>query len=325
MACYRTGREQSDRLTIGARMRFQKEATLDLFRTPGNCEWCGKLCRRREPHHLWAKGMGGGSRLDLRINLVALGSSRDFGCDCHTQTHAGRITRADLLAVVARRERCLQDEIEAVVWLLQRTPNGTKPEPLEGGAGVLLERVMAEIERGCDERSRKAGGRRTGRGKPPNGSRRSHAVAYHSDAGQDARGVQEGDDALPDRTLRVTLPLPLRELSPNSRCHWARKAAAKKKYRSWAAAAAWAAKGSWAVRESVRLKIVLYARDRRSKWDRDNLIAAMKAAIDGLADAGIVYDDRGVSLDDPEIVFGDKDARMELVVTCSSTKSTPTA
>jgi hypothetical protein len=40
----------------------------------------------REPHHVFAKGMGGGGRLDIRWNLVALGSSVLLDCRCHRAT-----------------------------------------------------------------------------------------------------------------------------------------------------------------------------------------------------------------------------------------------
>ena len=35
------------------------EALLDEFRTPGPCEWYGKPCQAREPHHLFARSLGG--------------------------------------------------------------------------------------------------------------------------------------------------------------------------------------------------------------------------------------------------------------------------
>ncbi len=47
--------------------------------------------------HLWAKGMGGGGCLDVRINLIAL-------ClNDHGRVHLGKIARPDLLGIVAKR------------------------------------------------------------------------------------------------------------------------------------------------------------------------------------------------------------------------------
>lgn len=105
-------------------MTIDDPRLLSEFRTPGKCEWCGKWCRVREPAHLWAKGMGGGARLDIRINLIALGSTLAFECTCHTDHHAGhRPIREDLLAVVANREKTRQDTIEEAIWSLRRLPN----------------------------------------------------------------------------------------------------------------------------------------------------------------------------------------------------------
>ncbi len=97
-------------------MRIVDETVLDEFRGPGKCEWCGFRCYALHPHHLWARGMGGGGRLDVRINLIGL-------CwVCHSDVHHGDISRQDLLAVVAAREGKLQSEIEEEIWRLRRTP-----------------------------------------------------------------------------------------------------------------------------------------------------------------------------------------------------------
>lgn len=113
-------------------MRIHNEELLDCFRTPGKCEYCGKRCSRREPHHLFCKGIGGGSTLDISINLIALGASVPFPlCLCHHDYHAGHISRFDMLAVVAAREKALQDDIESVVWMLKRLPKKPRQWQLE--------------------------------------------------------------------------------------------------------------------------------------------------------------------------------------------------
>jgi len=99
------------------------EYLLDEFRAPGPCEWCGMLCLRREPHHIFAWGLGGGGRLDIRCNLVALGSSILRECACHQAAHAGLISRLQLLVVVGHRECCLASDIEEEVWRLRRPDN----------------------------------------------------------------------------------------------------------------------------------------------------------------------------------------------------------
>src|ERR1700722_12838836 len=59
------------------------EPLLSSMRVPGLCESCRELCMRREPHHILTRGMGGASRMDVRINLVSL-------CPpCHRAHHDG--------------------------------------------------------------------------------------------------------------------------------------------------------------------------------------------------------------------------------------------
>ena len=68
--------------------------------------------------------MGGGNRLDIRINLIALGSTPKFECPCHRKAEAKIISRDDLLIVVGLREGMAPEDIEAEIWRLQRAPKG---------------------------------------------------------------------------------------------------------------------------------------------------------------------------------------------------------
>lgn len=104
-------------------MKIIDNKLLSEFRTPGRCEHCKAWCEIREPHHLWGRGMGGGSRLDIRINLISLGQV--FQCPCHRDFHDGHILKATLLALVAAREGCLQSDIEREIWRLRRAPKGS--------------------------------------------------------------------------------------------------------------------------------------------------------------------------------------------------------
>jgi crossover junction endodeoxyribonuclease RusA len=87
--------------------------------------------------------------------------------------------------------------------------------------------------------------------------------------------------------MQVTLPFPPKELNPNQRNHWSVLARAKKRYRElcWVLAlkaglTPEAVKG-W---EAADVHLNFYPPDRRGR-DGDNMLAAMKAGIDGLADA----------------------------------------
>ncbi len=91
--------------------------------------------------------------------------------------------------------------------------------------------------------------------------------------------------------MQVTLPWPPKELSPNARKHFMALARTKRKYREVCRVLALAA-GVRALAGIDRLHVELtfYPPDRRPR-DQDNMLAAMKSGLDGLADA-LGLDDR---------------------------------
>jgi len=95
--------------------------------------------------------------------------------------------------------------------------------------------------------------------------------------------------------MKITLPWPDRTLHPNARVHWAKLAKAKKAARE---AAYWSVKQIGLVHTfpegRLHLWIDFYPPDRR-KRDDDGLLASMKAARDGIADALGIDDSRFVS------------------------------
>ena len=104
-----------------------------------------------------------------------------------------------------------------------------------------------------------------------------------------------------EMALKIALPWPPKELSPNSRGHWAKKAKEAKKYREVARIAVLEIREvalidvleNWirANGAGITLEITFYPPDRRRR-DLDNLIASMKPALDGIADALGVDDSR---------------------------------
>lgn len=92
--------------------------------------------------------------------------------------------------------------------------------------------------------------------------------------------------------VTLVLPWPGPELSPNGRSHWSHLHRAKKAYR----------RSCWlAVREQLprwwddgcRVIVDLtFVRPDRRVHDKDNLVARMKAGLDGLADALGIDDQR---------------------------------
>ena len=120
--------------------------------------------------------------------------------------------------------------------------------------------------------------------------------------------------------LIVTLSLPHKALSPNSTAHWKTKAAKRKAYRlesGWAGKIAYHATCSrlWAEdpRPMERAKVTpfFYWPDKR-KRDEDNASASLKAAFDGLQDAGIIQDDSGLSPQPPVFAVDRQFPRVEL-------------
>ncbi|MFZ2736639.1 MAG: endonuclease [Burkholderiaceae bacterium] len=95
----------------------------------------------------------------------------------------------------------------------------------------------------------------------------------------------------------VILPWPLVALNPNNKPHWAVLARCKKEYRQacWALAkeAGWNASTLTGVKK-VGVHLDFYPPNRRDR-DEDNLIASMKAGLDGLADA-LQFNDSGFRL-----------------------------
>lgn len=88
-------------------------------------------------------------------------------------------------------------------------------------------------------------------------------------------------------SLVITLPLPPKELSPNGRAHWARKAEATKAVRNAVKVLVQvsAPKEWWGC--SVRLDVTRWA---AKPVDSDNLWGCLKAARDGIADGLMTTD-----------------------------------
>lgn len=94
----------------------------------------------------------------------------------------------------------------------------------------------------------------------------------------------------------LRLPWPSRDLHPNARVHWAKRAKAARKARADAAITAKAA--GWHRRKwpdgRLHLWIDFYPPDRRRR-DDDGLLSSLKPARDGIADAMGIDDVRFVS------------------------------
>ena len=93
-----------------------------------------------------------------------------------------------------------------------------------------------------------------------------------------------------DVLLRWKMPWPRKELSPNARVHFRAKAAEAKIYRE---NAYWSLKdgGPWEADGPIMVTLRFFPPDQR-KRDLDNMFASVKSALDGIADALEVNDQR---------------------------------
>jgi crossover junction endodeoxyribonuclease RusA len=96
--------------------------------------------------------------------------------------------------------------------------------------------------------------------------------------------------------ITITLEMPHKHLSPNSRCHWAQKSKQKRAQRMESSMRIFQQLGTkhfpdW---KTANVQITVTPPDRRRR-DKDNLLASLKAAFDGAQDAGLIADDSGLT------------------------------
>lgn len=115
------------------------------------------------------------------------------------------------------------------------------------------------------------------------------------------------------RTIVLDLPLPPRELHPNSRVHWSVKATVTRVYRAHVCGAVREQLG-WDIPCFDRVKVTLHFTVRRA-GDLDNYIAAAKSLIDSLCAPSHLMDDTprlGILLNDSPAVLVSLSATMAL-------------
>ena len=120
-----------------------------------------------------------------------------------------------------------------------------------------------------------------------------------------------GDGEYAGGVLTLVLPKPPRELMPNGRVHWRAKARLTKAHRQYAQVAALAAlKGERPEWRRAVAQVVWYS-PQAARLDGDNCLSAAKSYFDGLADAGVVANDRGITHLPVQIV---KDSETRVVI-----------
>lgn len=112
--------------------------------------------------------------------------------------------------------------------------------------------------------------------------------------------------------MKIILPYPSPNLSPNARVHWAKKAKSAKLAREAGRMATLAARPSdYGGEYPIAMRIIAYPPDKRRR-DADNLLASLKSSLDGIADALKVDDSRFA----PVFNFAepDGDPRVEVLI-----------
>lgn len=92
-------------------------------------------------------------------------------------------------------------------------------------------------------------------------------------------------------TMTISLPWPSKTLSPNARVHWRRVAEIKKLAKRDAFYATRSIRKEQIEADALTARITFSPPDRRAR-DTDNMIASMKAAFDGIAQAVGIDDSR---------------------------------
>jgi hypothetical protein len=106
-------------------MRIIDEKLLNRsYRISTVCMLCGRK-GQCEPEHWICRGQGNGRRLDIDINLLAIGRT------CHTKVHAGEISKHKVLTTISEREGIAPDQIFADVWHILRLPKETTRTKLQ--------------------------------------------------------------------------------------------------------------------------------------------------------------------------------------------------
>ena len=130
--------------------------------------------------------------------------------------------------------------------------------------------------------------------------------------------------------MKINLPWPFKELSPNARVHWSKRSKAAKAYRNtcFLQVRAMQIRKSLEVgkyldlypgQERLHLWIDFYPPDRRHR-DDDNLIAAFKSGRDGIADALDINDKRFICHPCIQDQLGKPDGYVEVTITTGATR-----
>ncbi len=104
----------------GLKMIILNPALMREFSAKQICEYCGRYARRMECHHMMGRGFGGGTRMDVRWNLIALCNFMDS--DCHGRAQRYQIPVEEIRQIIADREGTTSETVEDFLFWLARQP-----------------------------------------------------------------------------------------------------------------------------------------------------------------------------------------------------------
>lgn len=117
-------------------------------------------------------------------------------------------------------------------------------------------------------------------------------------------------------SITITVPMPSTKLSPNARIHWAVRAKLTRAARKAAYGAALVALASRRPPGWIKAKLEVRAYFATLAFpDPTNFPMSLKAVIDGIADSGIIADDKGLWPERPIFRKDKTNPRVELTIT----------
>jgi|GEM_PF-1751538 len=117
------------------------------------------------------------------------------------------------------------------------------------------------------------------------------------------------------KPITITLDYPDRCLSPNARAHWSETSRHRRRQRHQAMLLVRAEMGRRRAPKWAEATVTIQAATKtRARPDRDNLLASLKGAFDGVEDAGLIANDAGFHYAPVEFIEPDR-ARPHVILT----------
>lgn len=118
-------------------------------------------------------------------------------------------------------------------------------------------------------------------------------------------------------SITITIGIPHKALSPNARCHYMTKAAQVKRARSTARVLAFTPQlkhETNALLWSNAISTVVWYTKTKRRPDADNALAMLKPTFDGLADAGVLANDRNLAHNPIRFEVDRENPRVEVTI-----------